>query len=367
MVSAASDEQILHHRDNRHILLDHAIVCKCVLRLQPLLLQPWFQAMANLAAGAVASSQDPCGANVSSTASGDSLDEWEEVETSPGPDVSEASLKILNNCLTDVQKFVCKVQEKCHSGEVVTMVKACEQLQQLHKLCNWQDRLIVAGNSNVGKSTIGNALLGGGKFWPTSSSCMTARICEAHYDASASGIAVSKDMVHKSATSQPKEFEEFLEQPLQVPNPSSLLKPGVILVDLPGLNQEKKYIDRLNEYLKSHPSSSVVLVYVLDVNDKICNSDHQFFVKLMSSPWTELSQKLLLVVNKCDIEVARNPLDSEEESPNYDDLISDIKTDASNYCTPKVMDVSMSDRVTKQSTQKQSQSGSRCRRKFAGL
>ena len=240
-------------------------------------------------------------------ASGDRLQDWEEVNE---------LLEAVADALLQLGAFASQLLEICKRVEADSFVEACMQLREVCEECGQQDRLIIAGKGNVGKSTIGNALLGGGKFWPTSSSCMTARICEAHYDASASGIAVSKDMVHKSATSQPKEFEEFLEQPLQVPNPSSLLKPGVILVDLPGLNQEKKYIDRLNEYLKSHPSSSVVLVYVLDVNDKICNSDHQFFVKLMSSPWTELSQKLLLVVNKCDIEVARNPLDSEEETPN---------------------------------------------------
>lgn len=126
-----------------------------------------------------------------------------------------------------------------------------------------------------------------------------------------------------------------------------MLKLGVILVDLLGIDQENKYMEKLDEYMKSHPSSSVVLLYVMDVKNKILNCDRQFFEKLLRSPWMELSQRLCLLVNKCDLGGSGNCANLDEEARDYRQLLSDIKTEASNYCTPKFMDLSVSDRKKK--------------------
>ena len=245
--------------------------------------------------------------------------------------------------LKSLKGFAAKVIKKCQKSEIQSLKQACTELENLCQTCDQPDRLIVAGNGNVGKSTIGNAFLGGEKFWPTASYCMTSRICEAHYDASSDGKPISKQLVHKSATSQPEEFLA-LQSPLKVPNPSPFLKPGVILVDLPGLDQEMEYMQTLEKYMEAHPASSVALFYIIDVKNKICNPDRQFLQKLMASPWVELSQKLRLLVNKCDIGGGGNGASSDEETPDYEKLLSDITQEAKNYCTPKVWDLSMKDR-----------------------
>ena len=100
-------------------------------------------------------------------------------------------------------------------------------------------------------------------------------------------------------------------------------------------------MDRLEEYMKCHSDASVALLYVIDVKDKIRNPDRQFFEKLQRSPWNNLSQSLGLLVNKCDMEGGENGANSDEEPPDYPKLLADITKETQNYCTPKVMDLSM--------------------------
>ena len=277
----------------------------------------------------------------------ESTEDWEAVtwasETLEG---EEVSLDDLADCIKkSVKPFaqrIIQVLEKCQ-GRRESFSEACAQLKDVCQSCDQPDRLIIAGSGNVGKSTIANALLGGEKFWPTASFCMTSRICETHYNASADGLAISKQMVQKSVTSASEE-SSLMQKPLQVFHPSPLLKPDVILVDLPGLDQEREYMDRLEEYMKCHSDASVALLYVIDVKNKICNPDRQFFDKLMTSPWRNLSQSLGLLVNKCDMGGDENGASSEEEAPDYAKLLADITKETQNYCSPRVMDVSMKDK-----------------------
>ena len=160
----------------------------------------------------------------------ESLEEGEEVSLDDLADCIQKSLKPF------AQRII-QVLEKCQERE--SFSEACAQLKDVCQSCDLQDRLIIAGSGNVGKSTIANALLGGGKFWPTASVCMTSRICEAHYNASADGQPISKQMVQKGATSGSEECHR-MQKPLQVFHPSPLLKPDVILLDLPGLDQERE-------------------------------------------------------------------------------------------------------------------------------
>ena len=125
--------------------------------------------------------------------------------------------------------------------------------------------------------------------------------------------------------------------------PSELLRSSVVLVDLPGLDQEKEYMQVLESYMKQHPAHAAVLVYVLDVKNKICNSDRSFFQELMRSSWMPLSQGLHLLVNKCDA-VQGSETDEDEPPPPYQSLMEDIEQDACNYCTPKLFPLSMKDR-----------------------
>lgn len=99
----------------------------------------------------------------------------------------------------------------------------------------------------------------------------------------------------------------------------------------------------LEAYMKEHPAHAAVLVYVLDVKNKICNSDRSFFQELMRSSWMPLSQGLHLLVNKCDA-APDGHCDSDEEPPEYGELMQDIEQEASNYCTPNISDLSMTDR-----------------------
>jgi len=250
-----------------------------------------------------------------------------------------ALLSASAGCIQNLRDFVKKARAKCQECQITCFKEACPQLQDICTSLDQKDRLIVAGSGNVGKSTIANALLDCERFWPTAPACMTSRICEAHYDASSPGTPVPKEMVRKRR----EEFQERLQEPLQVKHPSPLLKPGVILVDLPGSDQEQEYLERLDEYMQCHAASSVVLLYVIDVKKKIGNPDRQFLQKLMKSPWMKLSQSLLLLVNKCDTGGGDGAI-SDEEAPDYAELLIDITEEASNYCTPAVFDLSMKDK-----------------------
>ena len=243
-------------------------------------------------------------------------------------------------CIQKLRDLVEKARTECQKRQITCFEEACPQLQEICTILDQKDRLIVAGSGNVGKSTIANALLGCERFWPTASACMTSRICEAHYDASSDGAPVSKEMARKSR----EEFQERLQEPLHVKHPTPLLKPGVILVDLPGLDQEQEYLHRLDEYMKCHAASSVVLLYVIDVKKAICNPDRQFLKKLMNSPWMKLWQSLLLWVNQCDTGGDGDGVISDEEAPDYAELLDDIEKEASNYCTPAVFNLSMKDK-----------------------
>lgn len=256
-----------------------------------------------------------------------------------------ATLDGLNDWMKNLKGFATKglnflEKWQLKHCEIQSLQEACSRLKDACQSCEQQDRLILAGGGNVGKSTIANALLDTPRFWPTACYCMTSRICEAHYDAAADGKPVPKDLVHKSATSEREEFQ----QPLEVPNPSPFLKPGVILVDLPGLDQEDEYMERLDEYMKAHSADSVALFYVIDVNNKIRVPDRDFFRKLIKPPWQSLSQNLVLMVNKCDLGSTGNGVTSDEEVPDYAKLIDDITREAQNYCTPKVISISMKDK-----------------------
>lgn len=250
-----------------------------------------------------------------------------------------ALLSASAGCIQNLQDFVEKARAKCQECQMTCFKEACPQLQDISTSLDQKDRLIVAGSGNVGKSTIANALLDCERFWPTAPACMTSRICEAHYDASSPGTPVPKEMVRKRR----EEFQERLQEPLQVKHPSPLLKPGVILVDLPGLDQEQEYLERLDGYMQCHAASSVVLLYVIDVKKNIGNPDRQFLQKLMKSPWMKLSQSLHLLVNKCDTGGGDGAI-SDEEAPDYAELLIDITEEASNYCTPAVFDLSMKDK-----------------------
>ena len=240
---------------------------------------------------------------------------------------------------------------KCNVSDTLQL---CSKLDSIVTESGRSDRVVVAGNGNVGKSTIVNALLGEKSFWPTASYCMTSRICETHFGErkaytsedghTESAICCEKipeDIVHKSATSEPDEFKAMVQCICKAWAPSELLKPSVVLVDLPGLDQEKEYMQVLEAYMKQHPAHAAVLVYVLDVKNKIFNSDRSFFQELMRSSWMPLSQGLHLLVNKCD---ADPDGDSDEEPPEYGELLQDIEQEASNYCTPNISDLSMKDR-----------------------
>ena len=291
--------------------------------------------------------------NPSPKAVSQSTEDWEAVtwasETlDEGPEGDEVSLDDLADCihksLKPFAQRIIQVLEKCQERTCrESFSEACAQLKDVCQSCDQQDRLIIAGSGNVGKSTIANALLGGGKFWPTASVCMTSRICEARYNADSDGQPISKQMVQKGVTSESEECHR-IQEPLRVFHPSPLLKPDVILVDLPGLDQEREYMDRLEEYMKCHSDASVALLYVIDVKNKICNPDRHFFEKLMTSPWKNLSQSLGLLVNKCDMGGDENGASSEEEAPDYAKLLADITKETQNYCTPKVMDLSMKDK-----------------------
>ena len=242
---------------------------------------------------------------------------------------------------------------KCNVSDTLQL---CSKLDSIVTESGRSDRVVVAGNGNVGKSTIVNALLGEKTFWPTASYCMTSRICETHFGERKACLSEDGDtesavccekipinMVHKSATSQPDEFKAMVQSVCKAWAPSELLKPSVVLVDLPGLDQEKEYMQALEAYMKQHPAHAAVLVYVLDVKNKICNSDRNFFQELMRSSWMPLSQGLLLLVNKCDAD-RDGQGDSDEEPLDYGELLQDIEQEASNYCTPKFSDLSMKDR-----------------------
>ena len=279
--------------------------------------------------------EDPCQEAAASNQSTEAGDDWELMEEAE--ESAEKKVDDLADHLKSMKGFATKVLEICRKCEIPSFKDACALLEEVCQSCDQQDRLIIAGSGNVGKSTIANAFLGP-KFWPTASYCMTARICEAHYNAASDGKPISKELVQKSTSGEQEE-----QNPLKLFNPCPLLKSGVVLVDLPGLDQEKEYMEKLQEYMEAHPASSVVLFYVIDVNNKIRNPDRQFLEKLMDSPWIGLSQSLRLLVNKCDVEGV-NGADSEEESPDYEKLLSDIKKEAQNYCKPKVFDLSMKDR-----------------------
>ena len=271
---------------------------------------------------------------------GDEEEEEEEVVTSLGglADFIKTSLKPF---VTETKEVLenCQESQECEIKSLASLAKACAQLQEVCQICEQKDRLIIAGSGNVGKSTIANALLGGGKFWPTARFCMTSRICEAHYDASSTPVPIPKEIVKNNANSRPEESSH----PLNVFHPSLLLKPDVILVDLPGLDQKREHLKSLEEYMKCHSDSSVALLYVIDVKNNICESDRLFFEKLMSSPWKNLLQSLGLLVNKCDIEGDENGASSDEEAADYGNLLADITQETQNYCTPTVMDLSMKD------------------------
>ena len=211
---------------------------------------------------------------------------------------------------------------KCDASDKLQL---CSKLDSIVTESGRTDRVVVAGNGNVGKSTIVNALIGETGFWPTASYCMTSRICETHFGERNAYSAedgdtetaircekIPKDMVHKSASSQPDEFKAMVQCVCKAWTPSELLKSSVVLVDLPGLDQEKEYMQVLESYTKQHPAHAAVLVYVLDVKNKICNSDRSFFQELMRSSWMPLSQGLHLLVNKCDA-VPDGQDDSDEE------------------------------------------------------
>ena len=142
------------------------------------------------------------------------------------------SLDGLAECIASVKPFATEtvlVLEKCQKllgHEITSFTDLRAKLQDVCESCDQKGRIIIAGSGNVGKSTIANAFLGGGKFWPASI-CTTSRICEASYDESSDGKPISKELVHKSAQSEPQEFQA-MKAPLEVWHPSPLLKPDVM-------------------------------------------------------------------------------------------------------------------------------------------
>ena len=117
----------------------------------------------------------------------ESLQEGEEVEVSASlGELAECMKKYMKPFAREIIEVLVKYQER-QECKMESFAEACAQLQEVCQSCDQQDRLIIAGSGNVGKSTIANALLGGEKFWPTASFCMTSRICETHYNASKRG------------------------------------------------------------------------------------------------------------------------------------------------------------------------------------
>ena len=220
--------------------------------------------------------------------------------------------------------------------------------------------VVLLGNGNVGKSSIANDLLGKRAFWPVSKARMTGRLCKTHYgehdEYSLNGEdrrpaetgKISKNLV-QSRTALRNDREQFcaeLRVPLQAWTPSAFLRPGVVLVDPPGLDQEKEYMDALHEHIQTTCADQVVILYIMDVCQGMRNSDRQFLEELKRSQWTSASLRLLLVLNKCDTLVSTEDAaeeGSDEASVDYDDLVADIVTEAKNYCQPRAYRLSVDD------------------------
>merc|ERR1712087_570939 len=96
-------------------------------------------------------------------------------------------------------------------------------------------------------------------------------------------------------------FDTMVKSTLSVSAPNDVLEAGVVLVDLPGFDQEKEYLDEFQKYMDRHPVENIVMVYLLDVKNKLLNSDREFFAKLGATSWQDLLGRCLTVfVNKCD-------------------------------------------------------------------
>mmetsp|Transcript_25067 Transcript_25067/g.47239 ORF Transcript_25067/g.47239 Transcript_25067/m.47239 type:complete len:609 (+) Transcript_25067:68-1894(+) len=239
------------------------------------------------------------------------------------------------------EKFRAEFQMWISICSVEDGLKLLPTLQDVVNKCGTCDRVVVAGMGNVGKSSVGNALLGE-KVWTVSTSCMTSCLCEAHDDKhECEGVdgerdpgTAKKENINKNATTQKADFGEMVKRVLNAWAPIQFLQGRTILVDLPGLDQKKEYIGELRKYWQTHSADAVVLLYVVDVHQKLRNPDREFLQELLKSPW---SQSLLLLVNMCDTICS----DDEEEPVDYKRLVSDIHVDASLYCQPTTFPLSM--------------------------
>ena len=260
------------------------------------------------------------------TAAG-SDDEWEVVLQDPAAAVGQLDyqLRRLQDFSSKASQVLQSWYERCGVPDTLQL---CPELDRIAKVCGREDRLVVAGKGNVGKSSIVNALLGEKMFWPVASFCLTSRICETRYgdeksyapqddEPSVQCQKVPKEAVHKSKATEHEEFQAMNKSPLRAWAPSELLKSRVVLVDLPGPDQSKEYMEAFQTYMQEHSCEDVVLLYVLDVKSKLCDSDVRFFTQLFQSAWAPLSQGLPLLVNKCDMlqDSKKQDEESAEEEP----------------------------------------------------
>ena len=150
--------------------------------------------------------------------------------------------------------------------------------------------VILFGSGNVGKSSVSNSLLGKKVFWPVSAARMTGRLCKTHYGDSDEYLIdgesrqpmtegkIPSGLVNNSTDQQDdqEEFHAQLQVALQAWTSSNFLRPGVTLIDVPGLDQKKEYLDVLLEFMKTTQVEQVVLLYVMNVRDGMRNPDRQF-------------------------------------------------------------------------------------------
>jgi len=93
-------------------------------------------------------------------------------------------------------------------------------------------------------------------------------------------------------------------------------------------------------------TSRVVLVYIVDVKNKVLNADREFFEFLANSSWKDLSRRMIVLVNKCDKDdmVKDGEEDDDgEETINHDELVKEIEEEVGNYGQSRVLKLSLKD------------------------